>query len=383
VRFSPVLNELGTYPFARLDEARRRVEAAGVEVIDFGVGDPREPTHPLIRQALVEGVRETMAYPRATGLPELRAAISGWIGRRFRVAVDPDTEIVPTLGAKEAIFSFAQLVADPAAGRDLIVTTEPGYPVADRGARFAGLGVHQLALREENGFLPDLGAVEPSVWARAACVWVNYPNNPTGAMAPLAFYERLAALALEYDFLVASDEAYTELYFGSEAPVSALQAADRSRLVVFQSLSKRSSMTGYRCGFVAGSREVCDALRLFRPSVGTAPQEFVQRAAIAAWSDEAHVAEARERYRRKRSVLLRALARKGLWVAGSDAGMYLWVEAPAGEGSEALAQRLLEHGILVAPGSYLGPSGEGYVRFALVPGEDDCRRAASILEEAL
>jgi acetylornithine aminotransferase len=380
---SPVLRELGTYPFVRLDEARRRLEATGARVIDFGVGDPREPTAPLIRRALVDGIRETMAYPRAVGLPELREAIGGWVGRRFGVRLDPERELIPTLGAKEAICSFAQVVLDVDGGRDTVVVTEPGYPVAERGTRFAGGRVVHLPLREERGFLPELDAVDPAVWQRAAVVWTNYPNNPTGVTAPRSFYDRLAALAAEHDFLIASDEAYSEQWFEGDPPASALEAADRSRVVVFNSLSKRSSMTGYRCGFVAAPPDVVDALRVFRPTVGTAPQEFVQRAAVAAWNDEDHVVEARERYRRKRGVITGALTRKGLRIAGGPATMYLWVEVPGGEPSEALALRLLERGIVVAPGAYLGPSGEGYVRFALVPTEEDCRDAAEILEDAL
>jgi acetylornithine aminotransferase len=383
VRLSPVLEELGTYPFVRIDDAKRRLAEQGVRIIDFGVGDPREPTAPLIRQALVDGVRETMGYPRAHGLPELREAIAGWVGRRFGVALDPEHEIVPTLGSKEAIFSFAQVVVNTEAGRDTIVVTEPGYPVAERGARLSGWKVEQLPLREESGFLPDLDAVDASLWARTAVVWVNYPNNPTGVVAPLSLYDQLAELAAEHDFVVASDEAYSELWFGGDPPVSALQAADRSRIAVFNSLSKRSSMTGYRCGFVAGSPELVAALRVFRPTAGTTPQEFVQRAAVAAWNDEGHVDEARARYARKRTVLTEALERKGYRIAGSVATMYLWVEIPGDETSEALAHRLLERGVVVAPGAYLGPSGEGYIRFALVPTEEDCRLAAGILEEVL
>jgi acetylornithine aminotransferase len=383
VRLSPVLEELGTYPFVRIDDAKRRLADTGVRILDFGVGDPREPTAPLIRQALVEGVRETMGYPRAHGLPELREAIAAWVRRRFGVALDPEREIVPTLGSKEAIFSFAQVVVDADAGRDTVVVTEPGYPVAERGARLSGWNVVRLPLREEDGFVPELAAVDAAVWRRTAVVWVNYPNNPTGAVAPLQVFERLAELAAEHDFVIASDEAYSELWFEGEPPVSALQVRDRSRIAVFNSLSKRSSMTGYRCGFVAGSPELVAALRVFRPTAGTTPQEFVQRAAVAAWSDEAHVDEARERYARKRAALRDVLERKGCRIAGSVATMYLWVHVPGDETSEAFACRLLERGVVVAPGAYLGPSGEGYVRFALVPTEEDCRLAAEILEEIL
>jgi len=290
--------------------------------------------------------------------------------------------VIPTYGSKEAIFHLAQVVVDRNGAKALVLSTEPGYPVYDRGALFAGADVEQLPLLEENGFLPDLDAVSEETWKRTALFWINYPNNPTGAVAPLAFFERLAALAAEHDFLLAADEAYTELWF-DRPPHSVLEASDRSRIAVFQTLSKRSSMTGYRSGFVAGSPELIAALRQYRPTVGTAPQEFVQRASVVAWNDEAHVERTREIYRRKREVLLPALSRKGIRVAGSAATMYLWLEVPAGESSEELATRLLEDGLIVSPGTFFGPSGEGYWRLALVPTEAECQRAAEILERVL
>jgi acetylornithine aminotransferase len=349
-------------------------------VIDFGTGDPQEPTDPRIVAALKDGVRERMGYPSANGLPELRHAIAVWIERRFDAALDPDSQIVPTLGSKEAIFTFAHVVLDVDGGRDTVIVTEPGYPVPERGARFARARVVTLPLREEHAFLPPLDAVDDEDWERAALVWVNYPNNPTGATAPLAFYERLAELAREHGFVLASDEAYSELWF-DEPPASALQLPDLSGVAVFNTLSKRSSMTGYRSGFVAGDAELVGALKDFRPTGGTAPQEFVQRASVVAWSDEEHVERARASYRAKRDVLVAALARRGLRVAGGTASMYLWVAVPVGESSEAFAERLLEQGILVAPGSYLGAAGEGYVRFALVPTLAECERAAAVLEQ--
>lgn len=379
---SPILRAQATYPFVRLDEARRAAEARGVDVIDFGRGDPHEPTDPRIRQALVDGLRERMGYPAAAGLPELRAAIAAWAERRFGVALDPGTNVVPTLGSKEAIFSFAQVVLDPAAGKDTVVVTEPGYPVQERAAALAGARVVSLPLLEGNGFLPDLDAVGEDVWRRTALFWVNFPNNPTCATAPLAFYERLAALARAHDAVLASDEAYSELWF-EEPPASALQVADLTNVVAFNSLSKRSSMTGYRSGFVAGDPVLIAALKAFRPTVGTAPQEFVQRASIVAWDDEAHVEAARAAYARKRALFLDLFARRGVRVAGSAATMYLWCAVPGGEGSEAFARRLLERGVLVAPGAYLGPSGEGYFRLALVPTEAECVRAAEMLEDVL
>src|SRR6266849_566279 len=285
---------MATYPFVRLEEARRALIAQGVEVIDFGRGDPNEPTDPIIRRALIEAVPERAPYPLAAGLPELREAAAGWCARRFGVELDPDTELIPTYGSKEAIFSLAQVLVDPRSQKNVVV------------------------------------------------------------------YDELAGRAAEHDFVIASDEAYSELWF-DRPPVSALQVADRSRVIVFQTLSKRSSMTGYRSGFVAAPPEVIAALKSYRPTVGTAPQEFVQRASVVAWNDEFHVEETRDRYRVKRDVLLPVLKRKGWEVVASEATMYLWVAVPD---ETALTQQLLELGVLVSPGSYFGPSGAGYVRFA-------------------
>ena len=375
VHLSPVLAELAQYPFARLDDWKADARSRGIELIDFGMGDPREVTPPFIREALLASVDAVSSYPRAPGLPVLREAIAGWIGRRFAVEVDPATELVPTLGSKEAIFSFAQLALGD---RRLVAIPEPAYPVYERGTLFAGGSVATVPLDESGGWLPDLDAFD--AWDELALFWTCYPNNPTGAVAPLAFYEELAERARTHGFLLCSDEAYSELWF-DEPPVSALQVEDRTNVVVFNTLSKRSSMTGYRSGFVCAPPEIVAALKSFRPTVGTAPQEFVQRASVAAWSDDTHVDAVRELYRRKRETLLPALLERGLRLAGSEATFYLWVDV--GGSSETFARRLLEHGIVVAPGSFFGPAGEGYVRFALVPTEAECERAARILREVL
>jgi acetylornithine aminotransferase len=382
MRLSPALAATGTYPFVRLEQAKRDLIARGVELIDFGKGDPREPTDARIRQALADSLAEISTYPLAEGLPELRRSVAAWCGRRFRVDLDPETELIPTYGSKEAIFLLAQLVVDRESDRRLVVTTEPGYPVPDRGAAFAGAEVVQLPLLEMNGFLPDLDAVDREVWRHAAIVWINYPNNPTGAVARLGFLGRLADLSREHGFLLASDEAYTELWF-EEPPRSALEVRDRGNVAVFNTLSKRSSMTGYRSGFIAAGRDLIAALKQFRPSVGTAPQEFVQRASIVAWDDEEHVERTRLAYRRKREALLPTLARKGVRLAGGAATMFLWLEVPGRGPAEAFAARLLEHGLIVSPGTFFGPAGEGYWRLALVPTEAECRRAAEILDEVL
>ena len=375
MQLSPVLADLAQYPFARLDDWKADAARRGIDLIDFGMGDPREPTPSFIREAMLASVEEVSSYPRATGLPELRTAIAGWVDRRFGVGVDPDTEIVPTLGSKEAIFSFAQVAFGD---KRIAAVPEPAYPVYERGALFAGGSVATVPLREATGWLPDLDAFE--AWDEIALFWVCYPNNPTGAVAPLSFYEELAARAREHGFLVCSDEAYSELWF-DEAPVSALEVADRTNVVVFNTLSKRSSMTGYRSGFVCAPPDITSALRSFRPTVGTAPQEFVQRASIPAWSDEEHVRAVRDVYRRKRAVLLPVLEEKGLRLAGSSATFYLWLDV--GGPSIPFAKRLLEHGVVCAPGAFFGPAGEGYVRFALAPTQAECERAAEIVRRSL
>ena len=366
---SPILTGLKTYPFVRLTDAKRELLARGVEVVDFGIGEPREDTPPFIREAVAGALQPKSTYPLADGLPELRAAIAAWVERRFGPALDPGTEVLPTLGSKEAIFHLAQVV-----GGDSVVVTTPGYPVAERGAAFAGKQVLELPLLAERDFLPDLDAVD---WSRVGILWLNYPNNPTAATAPLELYERAAAIAREHDVVVASDEAYSEIYFGSEPPASALQVADRRGVIALNTLSKRSSMPGYRSGFVAGDPDVIAALKRYRPNVGVAPPEFIQIGAAAAWADEAHVEDVRALYRAKREVLLPVFEAAGIHHAGGDATFFLWLDA--GERADPLAAALLERGVVVAPGSFFGPAGEGFLRLALVPTLAECERAASLL----
>jgi succinyldiaminopimelate transaminase len=376
MRAAPALAGMQTYPFVRLAEAKRRLLAAGADLIDFGIGEPREQTPAFIREALVAALEPRSTYPQSDGLPELRSAIACWTERRFGAALDPDTQVLPTLGSKEAIFHLAHVL-----GGGQVAIPAPAYPVYERGALFAGKRVVELPLREDAGFLPDLDAVAAATWRDVAILWLNYPNNPTAATAPLALYERAAQLAREHGFVVACDEAYSEIYFGGDPPVSALELADLSSVVVFNTLSKRSSMPGYRSGFVAGDAEVIALLKRYRPNVGTAPQEFIQRAAVAAWGDEAHVEGVRASYRVKRDVLLGVLEAGGLRSAGGNATFFLWLDA--GPGADALAERLLAAGIVLAPGSFFGPAGAGYLRLALVPALADCERAAERLATLL
>ena len=368
---SDVLTGLPTYPFVRLDEAKAHLRAEGRPVIDFGPGEPREPVPAFIREALVEAIQaeSVSGYPKAAGLPELRGAAAGWVGRRFGVGVDHDREVVPTLGSKEAVFGLPQVVAGA------VAVPAPGYPVYERGARFAGREVVPMPLDAEHGWLPDLDALP---WERLGLLWLNFPGNPTAATAPLGGLAEAAERCRAHDVVLASDEAYCELWFDGGPPPSALELDDRRGVLAFHTLSKRSSMPGYRSGFVAGDPALIAALKRYRPNTGTAPQTAIQRASAVAWSDDAHVAEARERYARKREVVLPALRAAGLEPAGGDASFFLWLRVPGGD-DVAVAETLLEDGIVVAPGSWLGDGGEGHVRVALVPTDEECERAAALL----
>ncbi len=416
---NPLLRGSGTYPFQRLTAARQALVAARPEltVLDFGAGEPREPTPELIRRAMVDAIeRETVSsYPLAAGLPELRSAIAAWIARRYGTTLDPDRHVLPTLGSKELVFGLAQTLVDRDGGRDLVAVPQPAYPVYERGARFAGADVLTLPLTAEHGFLPDLDAVTADQWARLALLWVNYPNNPTAAVASPAWYRDAVERCRRQGVVLASDEAYSELWFDGDAPASALQvAADGDGLVsvlTINTLSKRSSMPGYRSGFVAGDPALIAMLKRHRPSVGVAPQRFVQRAAVAAWNDERHVDEVRTRYREKLAILQPGLDALGLVNAGGPASFFRWLALPerwtsapwvvaarrdpltaelialltdgddpaTGSASATFAAALLGAGIVCAPGGFFGPAGEGYVRVALVPTVADCGVAAERL----
>ncbi len=418
---NPLLRGSGTYPFQRLTAARRALAAGHPElrILDFGAGEPREPTPDLIRRALVDAIEaETVSsYPLAEGLPELRAAIAGWIGRRYGVGVDPARHVLPTLGSKELVFGLAQVLVDREAGRDLVAVPQPAYPVYERGARFAGADVLTLPLTAEHGFLPDLDAITDAQWSRLALLWVNYPNNPTAAVASRAWFVDAVARCRRHGVVLASDEAYSERWFDGGAPASALQVASEgdglTNVLTINTLSKRSSMPGYRSGFAAGDPALIALLKRHRPSVGVAPQRFVQLAALAAWNDEDHVDAVRALYREKLAVLQPGLDAVGLVNAGGPASFFRWLSVPAdwqdadwvatarrdrltselitiltdgddaatGQVSATFAGCLLRAGIVCAPGGFFGPAGEGYVRVALVPTIDDCAVAAERLSE--
>lgn len=360
-----------------LGDARAAARAAGTPLIDLGMGEPRETVPEHVRRGAVDGLLPYLPYPRPGGTPELRGAIAGWAGRRFGVTLDPERQIIPTSGSKEAIFSLALLAVDPAAGKDVVVATTPGYPIPAAGAIYAGASLVELPLLEEHRFLPDLDTVSAEVWSRIAVFWINYPNNPTGAGADAGVIARLAALAREHDFILASDEAYWELWL-NEPTASAFALADLRNVLVFGSLSKRGSMPGYRSGFVAGDPSLIGALRTLRSQTGTVPQAFVQAAAAVAWGDDEQPARLRSLLGRRRAVLVEALTAAGFRCTG-DSSVFVWAAVPSGWTSAGVADWLLARGVLAAGGHLFGAAGEGYVRFASVATDEEIASAADVI----
>ncbi len=326
------------------------MRAAGEPLIDFSIGDPREPTPEFIREALRQAVPEVSQYPTTAGLAELRGAVAGYVKRRFGVEVDPDSQVLPVAGSKEAIFSTPLAFVDRERG-DTVVWATPGYPIYERGALLAGAKGHQVRLGGD--FVLRAADIPEEILDRASLVWTCSPHNPTGSVTSRDDLAGLHAAALASGALLCADECYADLY-EDDPPASVLQVAAPSLegVLSYLSLSKRSGMTGYRSGVIVGDAAAIALLRALRTSTGTASPEFVQRAAIAAWGDDDHVAIRRETFARKRSVLRKAFEALGVELVASRAGLYCWVRV--GDDLEA-TERLLSHGVVVSPGSSLRP----------------------------
>jgi LL-diaminopimelate aminotransferase len=358
---------LPPYLFARIDELKAEQRRRGVDLIDLGIGDPDLPTPPHIVEALARAaaVPAHHRYPSYAGMPELRAAAAAFCQSRFGVTLDPASEVVALIGSKEGIAHLPVALVDPG---DLVLCPDPGYPVYATGTTFVGGEVYPMPLRRERGFLPDLGAIPAAVAARAKLMWVNYPNNPTAALAPRGFYEELVAFARQHDIILASDLAYSEMYFGAEPPLSLLEIPGAKDVTIeFHSLSKTYNMTGWRVGFAAGQRELVGALGKVKTNVDSGVFEAVQVAAIAALSgDQACVAAQRAVYRARREVLCGGLQRAGFDVIVPEASFYCLVAVPAGQTALDYAGHILEEtGVVVTPATGFGAGGEGFVRLTL------------------
>ena len=388
---NPLLSHLQPYPFERLRQLFAGVTPpAGYSPISLGMGEPRHPTPPFIKDALAGNMQGLASYPATAGEPKLREAFTGWLSRRYGLALDPATQVLPVNGSREALFAFAQTVIDPSAGDALVVCPNPFYQIYEGAALLAGAQPYYAASDPARNFAVNWDAVPDAVWQRTQLLFVCSPGNPTGAVMPLGEWERLFALSDRFGFVIASDECYSEIYFREEPPLGGLQAAqqlgrhDFKNLVSFTSLSKRSNVPGMRSGFVAGDAELLKAFLLYRTYHGSAMGPVIQAASIAAWADEQHVVENRALYRQKFAQVTPMLA-SVMEVALPDAGFYLWAKVPDALGmtdAEFACALRAQYNVTVLPGSYLAREAQGSnpgaqrVRMALVAETEECAEAA-------
>ena len=392
-KMNPKLNWLKPYPFERLKTLFAGVQPnPDLAHISLGIGEPKHPTPALIHHAITENLSGLATYPATGGEPELKNACAAWVQRRYGVRLNAKTEILPVLGSREALFSLAQTVVDASKPHATVVSPNPFYQIYEGAALLAGAQVHHAASLAANNFAVDWDSVPAEVWARTQLLFVCSPGNPTGAVMPLSEWQKLFALSDQHGFVIASDECYSEIYFGDEPPLGSLQAAQAlgrtgfKNLVALTSLSKRSNAPGLRSGFASGDAKVLAAFLRYRTYHGSAMSHTVQAASVAAWNDEAHVVANREQYRKKFAQVTPILAQV-LEVALPDAAFYLWCGLPrtlCGGNDEIFARELYaKYNVTVLPGSYLARPdahganpGEGRIRLALVADVAECTEAA-------
>jgi LL-diaminopimelate aminotransferase len=367
MRLARRIEKLPPYLFTAISRKIAEKRAAGVDVISFAIGDPDLPTPQHILDALHKAADDPAnhRYPESDSLPELRQAVAGWYERRFGIQLDPDKEVLPTIGSKEGIANVAYCLIDPG---DVALIPDPGYPVYRAGTLFAGGEPYYLPLREENGFLPDFSAIPDDVARRAKVLWLNYPNNPTAAVAGLDFFEEAVAFAKRYDIAICHDGPYSEVAYDGYKPVSFLQAEGaRDVGIEFHSLSKTYNMTGWRIGMAVGNATLINALFRIKDNVDSGINQAIQRMGIAALEGPQDWIDGRNAtYQRRRDVLIEALRAIGMRVTPSKASLYIWARVPEGFTSADFAARLIEEiGVVVTPGNGYGQYGEGYVRLSI------------------
>jgi LL-diaminopimelate aminotransferase len=383
MRLSRRIAQLPPYLFVEITRKIAEKRAAGVDVISFAIGDPDIPTPKHIMESLHAAADDPAnhRYPESDGLPELRNAVASWYEQRFGLTFDPDKEVLPLIGSKEGIANIAYCLIDPG---DVALVPDPGYPVYAIGTMFAGGEPYYLPLKEEDGFLPDLNAVPEDVAKRAKVLWLNYPNNPTAAVADLAFFEEAVRFAKKYDIAICHDGPYSDVAYDGYRPVSFLQAEGaRDVGIEFHSLSKSFNMTGWRIGMAVGNATLIDALFRIKSNVDSGINQAVQRMAITALEgpqdciDEHNVI-----YQRRRDRVVEALRACGMRVQAPRASLYVWARVPDGFKSAELAARLIEDiGVVVTPGSGYGQYGEGYVRLSLTTADDRVEEGVRRLHE--
>jgi N-succinyldiaminopimelate aminotransferase len=385
---NPLLQRLQPYPFERLRGLTAGLQAKpDLLPISLGIGEPKHPTPPLVEDALLAALSGLSSYPATAGEPALREAAAGWVQRRYGVQLNPATQVLPVNGSREALFSLAQAVIDSSRPGATVVCPNPFYQIYEGAALLAGAEPAFANSDPARNFATDWSQIDEATWSRTQLLFACSPGNPTGAVMPLAEWERLFDLSDRYGFVIASDECYCEIYFGDQAPLGSLEAAQRlgrsdfRRLVAFTSLSKRSNVPGMRSGFVAGDAQLLKQFLLYRTYHGSAMSPAVQRASMAAWNDEAHVQANRALYRRKFEKVTPLLSTV-LDVALPDAGFYLWAGVPGGDDVDYTVKLLAQYNVAVLPGSFLARNahganpGAGRVRMALVAGVEECLEAA-------
>jgi N-succinyldiaminopimelate aminotransferase len=388
---NPDLSQLHPYPFEKLAALKAAVSApAQLTDIMLSIGEPKHEPPAFVLETLVKNLGKLSNYPTTKGLPELRDAIATWASRRFHLnsgTFTADKHVLPVNGTREALFAFAQAIIDRSKPNPVIVSPNPFYQIYEGAAILSGAEPYFLNCTPENNFIPDFAAVPASVWERCQLLFICSPGNPTGAVMSSAQLKQLIALADQYDFVIASDECYSELYFDEQNPPAGLLQAcaelgrdDFARCVVFHSLSKRSNLPGLRSGFVGGDAKILEKFLLYRTYHGCAMPVPTQLASLAAWQDETHVIDNREAYRRKFDAVL-AILDGVLEVAKPDASFYLWPKTPI-KGEDFAQQLFAQQKVTVLPGSYLAREadginpGEHYVRLALVAPLAECIQAA-------
>ncbi len=385
---NPLLSSLQPYPFERLKQLFAPVTPnPAYAPISLGIGEPRHATPQLVLDALATATAQLAAYPATAGLPALREACVNWMQRRYGLTLDAATQVLPVNGSREALFAFAQTVVDPTRPHATVVCPNPFYQIYEGAALLAGAQTYYAPSDPALNFNVNWDTVPADMWANTQLLFVCSPGNPTGAVMPLADWEKLFALSDQHGFVIASDECYSEIYFRDEAPLGGLEAAaklgrtDFKNLVAFTSLSKRSNVPGMRSGFVAGDAKILKQFLLYRTYHGSAMSGMVQAASVAAWNDEAHVVANRDLYRQKFAAVTPLLA-EVMDVRLPDAGFYLWAAVPGGDDVGFARDLLAQYNVTVLPGSYLAREAQGFnpgagrIRMALVAETAECLEAA-------
>lgn len=387
---NPDLQLLYPYPFEKLNNLKQAVTPTShLEHIALSIGEPKHPAPHFVVESLIAHTHLLSSYPTTRGIAALREAMSSWLDKRFKLTnpVNPENQVIPVNGTREALFAFAQCVIDRTATQPLILMPNPFYQIYEGAAIFAGAQPVYMNCTEENNFLPDLDSISESDWSNCQLIYICSPGNPTGAVMPTGYMQKLIKLSLQYDFIIASDECYSEIYFDDTNPPPGLLSAasqmghhNYKNCVVFHSLSKRSNLPGLRSGFVAGDAEIIDKFLIYRTYHGCAMPPATQSASISAWKNESHVIENRIKYRQKFDAVLETLSTT-LKPQRPDAGFYLWAKTPIDD-TDFAQQLFAQQNITVLPGQFLSRSagqnnpGANYIRMALVAPLDECQDAA-------